>query len=151
MKKLLTIIFAAIVLLTLNSCDSYAQVGLYDDAVVYEYSYSGHPVRYIHGIAYYYTIYNDVWSWILLPHAYYPYVRHHAPVRYIRPSYKYYPSHMYSHPQHREVRPGQRVNPGNRPGGAPRGGYRPSGGHSAPRGGYNHQGHQGGQRGGGRR
>ena len=111
MQKILSFVFAAIMLLMLGSCDTYAQFGTYEDEIVYEYSYAAYPVRYINGLPYYYAYYNGIWTWLILPRTYYPHIRHHYPMRYHRPPTHYnrpntYRPNPYRHgPVHPDTRP----------------------------------------------
>lgn len=86
MKKFITILLAAFALLAFNSCETYAQdYYMYNNGIVYEYSYNSYPVRYFNGIAYYYCLTNGIWNWVILPRTYYPSVIHHYPMRYVHP------------------------------------------------------------------
>lgn len=77
MRNLIATLIVVFTLFTFTSCDTYAQGVVYDDGVVYEYSYGDYPVRYISGIPYYYYFVDNVWRWIILPDAYRPYIIHH--------------------------------------------------------------------------
>ena len=107
---------------SLMSCDTYAQTYMENDGIVYEYSYNSYPVRYINGIAYYYTYYNNLWRWIILPDMYRPYIIRHRPYLYSRPHVAY--QHRNTYTNHPSMRPGGNMhhrpnNPGmhGRPGG----------------------------------
>ena len=102
MKNFLTFLFASIMLMMLVSCDSYAQMEFYDNGIVHEYSYNAYPVRYVGGVAYYYTFYNDVWTWLLLPRTCYPMIVHHRPIRYSRPIHRHYNHRQIAQP-HRTI------------------------------------------------
>lgn len=152
MKKFITILFAVFALLSFSSCDTYAQdYYMYNNGIVYEYSYNSYPVRYINGIAYYYCITNGIWNWVILPRAYYPYVVQHYPRRYVHPHNGYRrPDVRHSAPNWPEIQ--------RREGSFHRGGnndYRPHnginhqniGGHSPSRGGmFGHSSSRGGRR-----
>ena len=94
MKKKLISLLICLVVLTMSSCETYAQTSVYDDdAIVYEYSYNSYPVYYVNGIPYYYCFVDNLWRWIILPERCYPYIVHHPqPLRYrrIRPNRHYY-------------------------------------------------------------
>lgn len=130
MKKFITILFTAFALLSLNSCEAYAQdYYMYNNGMVYEYSYESHPVRYINDIAYYYCLTNGIWNWVILPRTYYPYVVHHYPRRYVHPHNGYRrPDVRYSAPNWPEIQ--RREGSFNRGGHQPHnnGGYRPHNG-----------------------
>jgi hypothetical protein len=113
MRKLLSFIFAALMLLMLGSCETYAQFGAYDDDIVYEYSYAAYPVRYIDGLAYYYSFHNGIWTWVLLPRAYYPHIRRHYPMTYHRPQIHYNRPSVYRPAPHRHgsVHPDRKSTP----------------------------------------
>lgn len=84
MKKYIAIFSAIIILLTLTSCETYAQTYVYDDEILYEYSYNNHPVRYVNGIPYYY-LFDNVWRWAILPQIYHREIIHHPhPLTYHR-------------------------------------------------------------------
>jgi hypothetical protein len=122
MKKLLTFILASITILTLTSCEVYAQPGIIEDGIVYEYSYNNYPVRYINGLPYYYNYYNNVWTWVVLPEIYRPHIVHHRPFR-------------YNTPYHRNVRPIPHHIPHHQPHGTIRS-------HPTTRGNFNHSQHR---------
>lgn len=136
MKKFIAILLTVFALLSLNSCDTYAQgYYMYNNGIVYEYSYYSYPVRYINGIAYYYCLTNGIWNWIILPRTYYPSVIHHRPMRYVHPHNGYRrPDVRYFAPNWPEIRSFNRGVPhhGNN-------GYRPHNGINHQRGGgFNH-------------
>lgn len=140
MKKFIAILLTVFALLSLNSCDTYAQgYYMYNNGIVYEYSYDSYPVRYINGIAYYYCLTNGIWNWIILPRTYYPSVIHHRPMRYVHPHNGYRrPDVRYYAPNWPEIQ--RRQGSFNR--GVPHhgnNGYRPHNGINHQRGGgFNH-------------
>ena len=114
MKKFINVLLLVLGLLSLNSCDCYAQ-GYYmiNNGVVYEYSYESYPVRYFGGIPYYYCLSNGIWRWIVLPRTYYPHIVHHYPRRYVHPNNGYRrPDVRFSQP-HRPNYNGRNYNHGN--------------------------------------
>lgn len=105
MKKILKLLLVVLMVLSTISCDAYAQAYYVEERpVVYEYSYNNFPVRYVNGIAYYYCFFDNIWNWYVLPRAYYPYISHHRPLRYVhhrnvynRPNIVHHHQRRYSH------------------------------------------------------
>lgn len=106
MRKKLISLLICLVVLTMSSCETYAQTYVYgDDVIVYEYSYNSYPVYYVNGMPYYYCFVDNLWRWIILPERCYPYIIHHPqPLRYrrIRPNRHYYHGYVvrYNRPSH---------------------------------------------------
>lgn len=111
MKKIIFMALMVFSLLTVTSCDTYPQSVIYDDGFVYEYSYNSCPVRYINGVAYYYCLYNNIWTWVILDRIYYNRIIHHPhPVRYVYPHNHY--NRYYGHnikPYQRQIVPDRTI------------------------------------------
>jgi hypothetical protein len=108
MKKIILTLFTIFTLLNLTSCETYAQAFPYEDGFMYEYTYNSYPVRYVNGVAYYYCLYNNVWTWIIIDRMHYDRIIHHPrPIRYVH-AHHYHPKRHYSHgvrPRPRQTRP----------------------------------------------